>query len=298
MDDVRLISVSDIVEPRSLLRLVDRNAIEYLELRDSVAVYGFTSSISVRQSIEWPGRFEIIEGVHRFSVAKDLRLPEMPCIIKNDISDDQLLILQIQGNAQTVPTKPVEYARQIKQLLTRKPGMEINELAVTLKKSPKWISTLLGLLKLPESLQKIVDRGDMPLISGYMLSRMPRRLQLEFAPQAQKLPAEEFRRLASATIKHFQEAVAHGRLEEFYTREFTPHPYLRHLKEIQAEMAHHHVGPLLVASLGCQSPLDGFYAALQWFIHLDPESIREQRDAARARERNTLQEPPDVVGLE
>lgn len=293
MDDVRLISVSDIVEPRSLLRLVDRNAIEYLELRDSVAAFGFTSSISVRPHKDGK-RWEIIEGVHRYCVAQDLGIEMMPCIIKLDVTDDELLILQIQGNAQGVPTKPAEYARQIKKILTRSPEMGINELSVKLKKSPTWITKLLGLLSLSEDTQKIVDRGDMPLNSAYMLSRMPRRLQLEFAGRAKQLSANEFCRLASATLKHFRDAVAHGRIEEFYTREFTPHPYLRHLKEIQAEMAHHQIGPALLASLRCQSPLDGFYAALQWFVHLDPDSVRVQCDAAKARERNHFEEMPDV----
>ena len=33
---------------------------------------------------------------------------------------------------------------------------------------------------------------------------------------------------------------------------------------------------------------------LQWFIHLDPQSIVEQTQAARNRERNQMEEPPDV----
>jgi ParB/RepB/Spo0J family partition protein len=293
MDDVRLIPVSDIVEPRSLLRLVDRNSIEYLELRDSIAQFGFTSSISVRPSKDWTGKFEIIGGVTRYTIAKELDLPMMPCIIKLNVSDDELLILQLQENAQGIDTKPIEYARQIRTILTRQPDMDIAALSVRLKKSPAWIGKLLGLLKLPDEVQKSVNRGDMPLDSAYLLSKMPRRLMAECLHDAKTLSALKFRPIAAAATKRFQEAVAHGRLEEFYTREFTPHPYLRHLKEIQAEMAHHQAGPELVATLGCKNPIDGFYAACQWFIHLDPESIKVQRDAARARERKQLEEPLD-----
>lgn len=293
MDEVRQIPVSQISEPRSMMRLVDRNSIDYVTLRDSVAQFGFTSAISVRPARE-PDKFEIVDGVHRFSVAKDLSLDSMPCLVKRDVDDDALLILQIQGNAQVVPTTPVEYSRQLKAILVRRPEMDIRELASLVKKSPAWVSKLLGLLKLTDGIQKAVDRGDIPVESAYLLSRMPRRLQIENLVHAKTMTVAQFRLYAPRVIKCFDEAVAHGRLEDFYTREFTPQPYLRHLKEIQAEMAHHQVGPSLLASLGCQSPLDGFYAALQWFIHLDPASIVEQREAAFARERNALQESPDV----
>ena len=293
MDEVRLIPVCDIIEPRSLLRLVDRDSIEYLELRDSVAQFGFTASVSVRHARE-PGKYEIVDGVHRFSVARELELPAMPCIVKRDVTDRDLLVLQIQGNAQGVPTKPVEYARRIKAILVSHPEMGIDDLSILIKKSPVWIGVRLGLLELAGEIQKAVDRGDIPIASGVLLARMPKRLQRQHVDQAKTVPSAEFRRLAVAAIKHFEEAVAHGRLEDFYTREFTPQPYLRHLKEIQAELAHHQAGPPLLALLGCTTPLDGFYAALQWFIHLDPESIQAQQAAALARERNALQEPPDV----
>jgi ParB/RepB/Spo0J family partition protein len=292
MDDVRLIPTSDIREPRTLLRLVDRNSIEYLELRDSVAKHGFLCSISVRPANE-PGKFEIIEGLHRYCVAKDLALAMMPCIVKQGVCDAEIPLLQIQGNLQGVDTKPSEYARQIKAILTSNPDMTEKELAVRLSKSPAWINTLLGLLRLPPDIQKKIDRSDIPVLSGYMLSRLPQRLQREYVTKAQEMSAKDFRRVAAAVIKHFQEAVQFGRLEDFYTREFTPHPYLRHLKEIQAEMAHHHQGPALVASLGCQTAIDGFYAALQWIIHLDPQSIVEQQKAARARERTQFEETLD-----
>lgn len=293
MDEVRQIPVSDIMEPRSLLRLVDRNAIEYLELRDSIEKWGFTSSISVRPAKDKPGKFEIIGGVTRYTIAKELGLETMPCIIKLGITDDELLILQLQENAQRVETKAVEYARQIKAILSRCPDMDIRQLAVRIKKSPTWISQLLGLLKLSKDIQKLVDAGVIPVRVGSLLSQMPVRLQLENLPHAKAMRQDQFTQHAGIVIKQYKEALAHGRLEEFYTREFTPTPYLRHLKEIQAEMAHHQAGPAILASLDCKSPLDGFYAACQWFIHLNPESITAQHDAAKARQRKQMEEPLD-----
>lgn len=293
MDEVRLIPLADIIEPKSVLRLVDRNAIEYLELRDSVRAFGFTDSISVRPANELPGKFEIIEGLHRYCVAQDINLPTIPCIIKHGVEDDDVLILQIQAQVQGVEVRPVEYAKQIKAILTRKPEMTELELSFRLKKSPIWINRLLGLLKLHPDIQKSVDRGEMSIRSGYMLSRMPRRLQREYFQQARELSSNEFQQLAAGVIKNFKDAVRLGAMEQFYAQEFTPHSYLRHLKEILAEVTHHHAGPSLIASLGCKTALDGFYAALQWVVHLDPESVEEQRKKAQARQRTQFQEDLD-----
>ena len=273
--------------------MVDKEAVEYLELRDSVARHGFTASVSVRPA-KIPGKFEIVDGCHRYCVALDLDLPVMPCIIKENVGDDDVLLLQVQGNVQGVPTKPVEYARAIKTLLARNPEMDEKGLAVLIHKSPQWIASTLGLLRLTEDIQKTVNRGDIPVISGYMLSRMPRKLQPDYVDQAKSLTGKQFRVIVADALKRYSEAVELGRLEAFYSRQFIPHPYLRHLKEIQAEMAHHQAGPILLATLNCKTPLDGFYAALQWFIHLDPESIIEQAQAARSRERSQMEEPPDV----
>lgn len=297
MDEVRLIPLADIIEPKTLLRLVDRSAIEYLEMRDSVDRYGFTSALSVRPARP-EGKYEFIDGLHRYCIAQDLGLPMIPCVIKHGIRDDDLLILQIQGNAQVVPTKPVEYARAIKAILTREPSLTEKALSVRLKKSPYWISTLLGLLRLPEDIQKSVDRGEMPLQSGYMLSRMPKPLQQKYWPHAKTMSAAMFKTLSSGIIKKYREAVQHGTLRDFYSSDFSPQPFLRHLKEIQAEVAHHQIGPNLVASLKCRTPLDGYYAALQWVMNLDPHSVKEQRQRARARERNQMTEGVDADDCE
>jgi hypothetical protein len=104
------------------------------------------------------------------------------------------------------------------------------------------------------------------------------------------MTAQDFHVLSSGIIKKYREAVRLGSLRAFYSNSFSPQPYLRHLKEIQTEMAHHQVGPGLLLGMKCQQPLDAFYLALRWVMHLDPKGIREQRQRARLRERTQAQE--------
>jgi len=70
--------------------------------------------------------------------------------------------------------------------------------------------------------------------------------------------------------------VRQGKLEDFYL-DVEPQPCERSYKEVLAEYQNHEVGGLAVTRANCQSPVDAWYLALQWVLHLDEESIREYR---------------------
>ena len=95
MDDQKHLSIHVLREPKVRLRDVDRESIDYLELRDSIRDHGVLQSLLVRP-IE--GGSEIIEGLHRFTAAKEVGLEEVPCLIRR-CSDDEALVLQLQANA-------------------------------------------------------------------------------------------------------------------------------------------------------------------------------------------------------
>ena len=54
-DEFREIPLDQIVEPWVVLRIVNRESVEYLELRDSIAHQGLLNSICVRPSPRRPG---------------------------------------------------------------------------------------------------------------------------------------------------------------------------------------------------------------------------------------------------
>ncbi len=275
-------------EPRTVLRLVNRDSVEYLEMRDSIRAHGFWNSISVRPAKQ-SGKYEIIDGLYRFTCAREIGLATVPCIIKHNVTDDDVLAAQIQANAIRPETTPVQFARQMKRILTRRPEMTFDELAQLLKKSPSWVSQQLGLLNLLKDAQKMVDRGEIPVHSAYMLAKIPIRLQRDYVDQACVLPTSEFRALAAGVIKQFAEAVKQGKIEAFLQRRFDPVPHLRSLKEIHSELENQENGALLVIAENCQTALDGFYAGLRWAMHLDRQSIQEQEQKARGKARTKLE---------
>jgi len=283
-DTIAEISLDCIIESRTMLRLIDKDSVEYLEMRDSIAAEGFWNSISVRPARE-EGKYEIIDGLYRYTCARDLGLESIPCIIKYNVSDDAMLAAQIQANAIRPETRPVEFARQMKRILTRRPEMTFDELAHLIHKSPGWVRRTLGLLRLVREAQKMVDRGEIPAQSAYLLARIPPRLQGDYLDRARAMPSREFRALAASVIKQYSEAVKQGKMEVFWCSDFQPRAHLRSLTELQQEAERQQFGALLVTVEQCRTPVDGFYAALRWAMHLDRQSVEDQERAARARSR-------------
>ena len=66
------------------------------------------------------------------------------------------------------------------------------------------------------------------------------------------------------------------------------------LTDIQAEVQQQELGALLVTAENSKTPVDGFYAALRWAMHLDRQSVEDQERAARARSRQNLLDETEV----
>jgi len=81
------------------------------------------------------------------------------------IEDEDLTVLNhIQGN-------PVAQARIAKRLLAK--GKDQGEVAQLLGVRQPWISRILKLLELPESVLKEVEDGELPATTAYLLTRLP-----------------------------------------------------------------------------------------------------------------------------
>jgi len=291
-DEFRLISLDQIIEPWVVLRIVNRESIEYLELRDSLAAVGPLNSICVRPSVQRPDCYEVVDGLYRYTAAAELRLPSLPCIVKHNLTDDDVLALQIQANALRPETTAVEYARQVKRImdaLTTRQGMDatLADVSNLIHKGTAWIGDQLRLLSLRPDIQRAVERGEIPLKSAYTLAKLPRIHQTQLMELAKTAPAREFVPVAACLLKQIQEAARQGKLHDL-CKDFEPVPHLRPLKDVLAEYREHQLGGLALTKAGCKTPVDGWYLALEWALNLDEESIRQQRERILARSRANL----------
>jgi ParB/RepB/Spo0J family partition protein len=291
-DDPQMISLDKIVEPWIVLRVVNRESLEYLELRDSIAAHGLLNSICVRPSIRRPGMMEVVDGLHRHAACCELRLPAMPCIVKENLTDEDVMAFQIQANALRPETTVVDYARQIKRIMeavAARQGSDVTlaQVCKLIHKGPDWVRNQLFLLNLRPDIQKAVERGEVPLVSAYVLAQLPRIRQAEFLDMVRTTPAKDAVPLLARAVKQIKEAARQGKLDDF-RKDFEPVPYLRPLKEILGEYQRHEIGGLMLTKGNCQTPLDAWYSALQWALHLDEDSIREQEKRILARNRTNV----------
>ena len=293
MDECRCLPLDQLVDPPVVLRLVNRASVAYMELRDSLAHYGPLNSICVRPSPRFPGKYEVADGLYRVAAGREIGLSGFPCVVK-DLTDDDLLAIQIQANAARPETTPMEYARQIRRIIDSRPGIRNHELVAIIHKSPCWIRETLGLEKLRKDFQLAVEHGEMPLGSAYELARIPCKHQVDFFDAARTMPVAEFRAIAQAFLKQFQEAVRQGKLDAFFTEDFKPVAHMRPLKEVLPEYERPTQSALVLAAENCKTPLEAWRSALAWVMHLDRQSIEAQQQAVMNRSRKRLADVPDV----
>lgn len=278
-DQFERIPVGNLHEPHPLLRPVNKDSIEYLERLDSIQRHGILQTLLVRPSSRQPGKYEIVDGMWRFTAAEQLGLETIPCIIRTGLTDDDVLALQIQANAVRADTTPLEYSRQLRRILDVHPLMTITELSALTAKNLAWVKDRLGLLTLSRAVQLMVDRGEIPTMSAYMLAKIPRSWRKDYIDHAKAMKSKDFCAMAAGVIKAFTECIQKGKMDERYLPEFVPQPYLRNVKEINAELDNSSIGALLLVTESAKTSVDGFRAALKWVLHMDSRSIQEQRTA-------------------
>jgi len=276
-DEFRLVPITDLIDPPLVLREVEQQSVEYVELRDSLARLGFLNSICVRPSQRQPGKLEVVDGRWRVTCAREIRIDMVPCIVKFGLSDKDVLAMQITANAARFATRPSEYARQIRRLLRDKEGMTQAEICQLLHKNGAWIRKMLGMAMLSRLLvyRRAIDRGELPLEAAYYLSRLPRHLWKEYATDAMTLPLRRFKALVMSTMRQYRAQIGTGSLRAQLLN-VEPRPYMRTLTELLGEINQQQVGPLAVTSMS-PTPIESWYAALKWAIHMDPESVQRQR---------------------
>ena len=83
------------------------------ELKNSILQYGIIQPIVVRKKGK---RYEIIAGERRWRAAKDAKLSEVPCIIR-EVSDKGAMKLALIENIQREDLNPIEEAYAYKKLM-------------------------------------------------------------------------------------------------------------------------------------------------------------------------------------
>lgn len=144
------------------------------ELASSIKEHGVFQPIIVKKSIKG---YEIIAGERRFRASKIAGLDEIPAIIK-DFSDEEMMQIALLENLQRENLTSIEEAKAYKSLIETM-NITQEELAQKVGKSRSHITNILGLLKLPASVQDMVLYNKISMGHARVLSKLDDNEKIE-----------------------------------------------------------------------------------------------------------------------
>ena len=137
------------------------------ELASSIKEHGVFQPIIVKKSIKG---YEIIAGERRYRASKLAGLETIPAIVK-DFSDEEMMQIALLENLQRENLTSIEEAKAYKSIIE---SMNItqDELAKKVGKSRSHVTNILGLLKLPASVQDMVLYNKLSMGHARVLSKL------------------------------------------------------------------------------------------------------------------------------
>jgi ParB family transcriptional regulator, chromosome partitioning protein len=130
---------------------------ELTELADSIRQKGLVQPLIVREHAE--GGYEIVAGERRWRASQRAGLHMLPVIVRS-LDDQQVLELAIIENVQRADLNAIEEAGGYQELIDRF-GYTQDKLSEVIGKSRSHLANTLRLLKLPKSIQAMVQEGQL-----------------------------------------------------------------------------------------------------------------------------------------
>ena len=137
------------------------------ELAASIKEHGVFQPIIVKKSIKG---YEIIAGERRFRASKLAGLTKIPAIVRA-FTDEQMMEIALLENLQRENLNAIEEATAYKSMID-KLFLTQDELAKKVGKSRSHITNILGLLRLPIEVQKMVAEEKISMGHARVLSKL------------------------------------------------------------------------------------------------------------------------------
>ena len=158
IDDIR----SNPYQPRKTFDIESLN-----ELAKSIKEYGVVQPIIVKKSIKG---YELVAGERRTKAAKIAGLKKIPAIIK-DFDDQEMMEIALVENIQREDLNPIDEATSISNIIKLR-GYTQEEFANKFGKSRSYVTNILGLLKLPDEVKKLVEKRSLSMSHARVISKI------------------------------------------------------------------------------------------------------------------------------
>ncbi|MDZ7344092.1 MAG: ParB/RepB/Spo0J family partition protein [candidate division KSB1 bacterium] len=198
-DSIREVELSRIIpnpfQPRSDF---DSQALE--ELKQSIAANGIITPITVRS---YNSGYQLIAGERRLRAVQELGYTSIPAYILDIKDERQLLELALIENVQRENLNPIEEARGYQRLIE---DCQLTQEIVAQKvgKDRVTIANALRLLKLPDSIQESLRKGELTAGHGRALLGLPdraRQIELWKKTLKSKLSVRQLERLVQQATR-------------------------------------------------------------------------------------------------
>ena len=159
------------------------------ELAESIKINGVFQPIIVKKSIKG---YDLVAGERRLRASKLAGKQTIPAIIR-DFSDQQMIEIALLENLQRENLNVIEEALAYKSMI-EKLNLTQDELSNKVSKSRSHITNILGLLRLPSEIQKMLVNNQLTMGHARVLSKLENEEKmLEYAKMIveNKLPVRE-----------------------------------------------------------------------------------------------------------
>lgn len=172
-DEIVEIDLNELMSnPYQPRKIFDDDALRELSL--SIKEHGVFQPIIVKKSVRG---YNIIAGERRVKASKLAGLTKIPAIIR-DFTDDEMMQVALLENLQREDLTAIEEAKAYKSIIESL-RLTQDELAKRLGKSRSHITNMLGLLRLPLSVQDMVLYNKISMGHARVLSKLESHDQIE-----------------------------------------------------------------------------------------------------------------------
>ena len=145
-----------VVKPNPYQPRLRFNAKAFEELKNSVREKGLIQPITVRRV---NSQYELIAGERRLRAAMEVGIHKVPAYIIEVNSKEEMLELALIENVQREILNPIEQANAFQRLISEC-NLTQEEVAQKIGKERSTVTNILRLLRLPPSIQKSLEEGE------------------------------------------------------------------------------------------------------------------------------------------
>lgn len=138
-----------------------------LELAESIKQFGVLQPLLVQEKDDY---YEIIAGERRWRAAKLAGVKKIPVIIKK-LTAQEIMEISLIENIQREDLNPIDEATSISNIIKLR-GYTQEEFASKFGKSRTYVTNILGLLKLPDEVKKLVEKRNLSMSHARVLSKI------------------------------------------------------------------------------------------------------------------------------